>query len=297
MGKIAEVEVAIEFSPTFPSLALFPLISFASVRDTVLGGQPPRRLRVILAEPPRVCRTALWITATSRTSPPSWTTAHFNGLDAQNSTLYYRRKMLNYGKFYGDFIFRSLESPVVPFVNISRQPGSSATENYYLNTTCPSPEARSPVGFPANQAGTSQSIGVTQVLESTHNPSLNWTGSSSLASISTDTVKLGGPESGLATRLKNHSFSTRLIVVRLLSLLGSVRRHERLLTRLIDIDDIPLVGKEGNIGSIILKIKLVRRIAGRATNPPLFVPQQVRGKRRAGDDCIGFVIGLSPFVM
>lgn len=61
-----------------------------------------------------------------------------------------------------------------------------------------------------------------------------------------------------------------------------------------DIDDIPLVGKESSIGSIILKIKLVRRIAGRVANSPLLVPQQVRGKRRTGDDCIGFVLGSPP---
>lgn len=67
-----------------------------------------------------------------------------------------------------------------------------------------------------------------------------------------------------------------------------------MLTRLADIDDIPLVGKESSIGSIILKIKLVRRIAGRVANSPLLVPQQVRGKRRTGDDCIGFVLVLSP---
>ncbi|KAF9647572.1 hypothetical protein BDM02DRAFT_3187905 [Thelephora ganbajun] len=55
-----------------------------------------------------------------------------------------------------------------------------------------------------------------------------------------------------------------------------------------NIDDIPLVGKESSIGSIVLKIKLVRRIAGRVANSPLLVPQQVRGKRRTGDDCIGY---------
>jgi hypothetical protein len=44
----------------------------------------------------------------------------------------------------------------------------------------------------------------------------------------------------------------------------------------------------------MLKVKLVRRITGRVANSPLLVPQQVRGKRRAGDDCIGFVLGLFP---
>lgn len=65
--------------------------------------------------------------------------------------------------------------------------------------------------------------------------------------------------------------------------------------RLADIDDIPLVGKESSIGSIILKVKLVRRIAGRVANSPLLVPQQVRGRRRVGDDCIGSVVGSTPF--
>jgi len=111
-------------------------------------------------------------------------------------------------------------------------------------------------------------------------------------------ARLGGLESGLATKLKNHSSLLGLIVVRPLSLHGSVRRHGRSLTRHADIDDIPLVGKESSIGSIILKIKLVRRLAGRVANSPLLVPQQVRGKRRAGDDCIGFALGLpSSFVI
>lgn len=123
---------------------------------------------------------------------------------------------------------------------------------------------------------------------------MNWTGSSSPASTYTDTAKLGGLESGLATRPKSHLFLVGLTAVRHLSPPGSVRRHERSLTRLADIDDIPLVGKESSIGSIILKIKLVRRITGRVANSPLLVPQQVRGKRRVGDDCIGFVLGLSP---
>ena len=82
--------------------------------------------------------------------------------------------------------------------------------------------------------------------------------------------------------------------MRALLLHGRVRRHERLLSRLADIDDIPLVGKESSIGSIILKIKLVRRIAGRVANSPLLVPQQVRGKRRPGDDCIGSVVKFIP---
>lgn len=128
--------------------------------------------------------------------------------------------MLNYGKFYCDSMFPSLESSVVPVAHIPRQPGSSATASYCLNTMYRSPEARSHVGFPVNQAGTLQSTGVTQVLASTPNPSSNWTGSSSPASTSTDTVKLGELESGLATRPKSHLFSIRLIVVRLFSLPG-----------------------------------------------------------------------------
>ena len=161
-----------------------------------------------------------------------------------------------------------------------------------------SPEARSLVGFPVNQEGASQLTGATPAPASIRNRSSNWTGLSYPESMSTDTVKLGGLESGLATTPKNHSSLIRLIVVRPLSLLGSVRRHERLPTRHADIDDIPLVGKESSIGSIILKIKLVRRIAGRSANSPLLVPQQVRGKRRSGDDCIGFVLRAdSPSVM
>jgi hypothetical protein len=77
-------------------------------------------------------------------------------------------------------------------------------------------------------------------------------------------------------------------------ILGSVRRHWRLPSRLADIDDIPLVGKESSIGSIILKIRLVRRIAGRVANSPLLVPRQVRGRRRVGDDCIGSVVESTP---
>ena len=113
-----------------------------------------------------------------------------------------------------------LEPSVILVINILRKPGSSATGNYYLNTMCRSPEAKLPVGFPVNQAGISQSTGVTRVLASTLNPSSNWTESSSPESTFTGKVKLGGLESGPATRLKNHSSSIRLIVVRLLSLPG-----------------------------------------------------------------------------
>ena len=156
---------------------------------------------------------------------------------------------------------------------------------------CQSPEARSPVGCPVNQAETSQSIGVTQVPELTRNPSSNWTVSYSLASTSMAMAKFGGLGSGLATKPKNRSSLVGLIEVRLLSLPSRVHRHERSLAHPVDVDDIPLVGKESSIGSIMLKIKLVRRIAGRVANSPLLVPKQVRGKRRAGDDCIGFVPG------
>lgn len=126
--------------------------------------------------------------------------------------------MLNYGKFYGDSTLPFLKTLAILVTDISRKPGSSATENYYLSTMYQSPEAKSPVGFPVNQAETSQSTGVTPVLELTRNPSSNWTESSSPANTSMDTAKSGGPESGLATKPKNHSSSAGLIVVRLLPL-------------------------------------------------------------------------------
>jgi len=128
--------------------------------------------------------------------------------------------MLNYGKFYGNFTFPSLNTPITLVVNIPRKPGSSVTPNCYLNTMCLSLEARSPVGFPANQTETSQLIGVTPVLALIRNPSSNWMVSSSPVSTSTDTVKQEGLESGLATKPKNRSSLVVLIVVRLFSLLG-----------------------------------------------------------------------------
>jgi hypothetical protein len=94
--------------------------------------------------------------------------------------------------------------------------------------------------------------------------------------------------------LKNYSsLICRLIAVRPLLLVDRAHRHEHLLTRLADIDDIPLVGKASR-GSIMLKIKLVRGITGRVANSPLLVPQQACGKRRPGDDCIGLVANQVP---
>ena len=115
--------------------------------------------------------------------------------------------MLYYGNFYGNSALPSLKTLVIPAIDIPRKPGSSATANYYLNTMCQSLEARLPVGFPVDQAETSQSIGVTPALASTRNPSLNRTESSSSANTSTDTVKFGGLVSELATKLKTHSSS------------------------------------------------------------------------------------------
>ena len=93
-------------SPQHSLRSYLPLISFSPLRDTVLGGQPPRRLRVYLAEALRIRRTTPRITPTNRNSPRTSTAAHFNGSTLKpNSTLYCREKMLNYGKFYGTSTF------------------------------------------------------------------------------------------------------------------------------------------------------------------------------------------------
>lgn len=128
--------------------------------------------------------------------------------------------MLNYGKFYGTFIYRSFEKRRLFPLLTSRKPGSNATANCYLSTTCLFPEARSPAGFLVNQAETSPLIGVTPVLASTRNPSSNWMGLFSPESTFMDTVKLGELGSGLVTIPKNHLSSIRSIVVRALLLLG-----------------------------------------------------------------------------
>jgi hypothetical protein len=226
MGRSRELKLRRSSSRQHSLCSLLPLISFPPFRDIVLGSQPPRRLRVYLAEAPHIHHVALRITELAGTrhaglAPPLISTV------STKSTLYHRGKMLNYGKFYGNFTFLSPKTSVVLVANVLRKPGSSATANCYLNTMCRSPETKSLVGFPVSQAETSQLIGATPVLKSTRNPSSNWTGSSSPANISTDTVKPGGPESGLVTTPKNHSSSVRLTVVRPPSFFNWVRRHGR----------------------------------------------------------------------
>jgi hypothetical protein len=153
----------------------------------------------------------------------------------------------------------------------------------------------SPFALEPGQAETSRFTGVTLVLGSIPNPSSSWMESSSPTSTPTGRC----PARRTRVRTGNHTeklfvfIICRLIVVRPLLLLDRARRHEHLLTRLADIDDIPLVGKDSR-GSIMLKIMSVRRITGRVANSPLLVPQQACGKRRPGDDCIGFVANQVP---
>jgi hypothetical protein len=49
------------------------------------------------------------------------------------------------------------------------------------------------------------------------------------------------------------------------------------------------IKSEGKVGMIMLRIKRIRRVAGKKPNEIQLIPDQVRGNRKPGDDCVGCV--------